>query len=229
MHVNSPCRKCGANNSVLNRLNSIGLEFKVVNHVAYFKEPCPQCGVVLWRRKVYLGHLCQKCSVILKIHVRADNHNWKGGRLVNHCGYIDVKVYPDNPFYSMANRHGYIPEHRLVMAQSIGRCLEKWEVIHHKNNIKTDNRLENLEMVLQSKNLAYSLQETRIRELEKQVRLLKFQVRQLRHGNPELGGNETPECRDFIRDTPSGRRESPSLSEMGGNLELPAQTPALLS
>lgn len=92
------------------------------------------------RSAVFTG-LCRSC-----LHTGPDSTTWKGGRPIKK-GYIQVKVYPDHPFYNeMASTTGYIPEHRLVMAQHLGRPLKRTEVVHHKNDNKLDNRIENLEL-----------------------------------------------------------------------------------
>lgn len=58
-------------------------------------------------------------------------------------GYI--KVYcPTHPF---ATKDGYIMEHVLVMEREIGRYITREEVVHHKNHIRNDNRIENLELM----------------------------------------------------------------------------------
>jgi hypothetical protein len=72
----------------------------------------------------------------------AANPRWKGGRYQQDQGYVLVLV-PDHPH---ADRHGYVREHRLVMEQSLGRYLVPGEVVHHRNHVRDDNRLENLEL-----------------------------------------------------------------------------------
>jgi hypothetical protein len=62
--------------------------------------------------------------------------------------YKKFKLAPEDEFFRpTANKDGWIYEHRLVMAKHLGRNLHPWEIVHHKNHTKDDNRSENLQLV----------------------------------------------------------------------------------
>ena len=58
-------------------------------------------------------------------------------------GYICVYLTP----HQRSTKDGYVMEHILVMEEKIGRYITRDEVVHHKNHIRNDNRLENLELM----------------------------------------------------------------------------------
>ena len=60
---------------------------------------------------------------------------WRGEKLINSLGYVKIK----NP-----SGRGRIFEHRLVIEQELNRKLKSSEQAHHINEIKMDNRIENL-------------------------------------------------------------------------------------
>jgi hypothetical protein len=75
-----------------------------------------------------------------KIRFGKKHPAWKGGKYVDNDGYVMI-FSPNHP---NRNIKGYIFEHRLVMEQHLGRYLKRWEVVHHKNEVKTDNSIGNL-------------------------------------------------------------------------------------
>lgn len=68
-----------------------------------------------------------------------NNHRWNGGQAIQ-GGYVYL-LKPGHPF---ANRDGYVKRSRLVMEKKVKRVLMPQERVHHKNKIKTDDRISNL-------------------------------------------------------------------------------------
>lgn len=62
-------------------------------------------------------------------------------RILNVHGYYE-RFEPHHP---LAKKNGYVLEHRMI-AYDAGLLTDNKKAVHHKNEIKTDNRLDNLEI-----------------------------------------------------------------------------------
>lgn len=167
---------------------------------------CIDCGKERWvplirgkPRRVR----CRSCTIAkVQKHLTSQRRGrncpaWRGGRVVNRKGYIYIRLQPDDFFYPMAWKDGYVAEHRLVIAKHLGRCLHLWEIVHHKGTKypkgsvenKQDNRIENLQFVTDDRHKQITVLENRIISLETKVeeqgiliRVLRWEIKELRSG-----------------------------------------------
>ncbi len=109
----------------------------------------PSCEKRPVNRGMCSTHAQQRIAGIINsegVQLRAKKA-WKRTRSetwVGRDGYVLVKAPEGHP---RARADGSILEHRLVAEKALGRYLEEWEVVHHKNGDRSDNHPENLQVL----------------------------------------------------------------------------------
>jgi biotin operon repressor len=89
---------------------------------------------------IKLGYSLVHINKTARTHGISIPNRYHPGHTTSASGYLMVRR-PDHPF---ANCKGYIMVHRLVMESHLGRILRPYEVVHHQNENRRDNRIENL-------------------------------------------------------------------------------------
>lgn len=76
------------------------------------------------------------------LRIMTNGRNPQSTSNTNRDGYTIVKV----PGHPESKATGWALEHRVVMSDHLGRPLLDHESVHHLNGVRSDNRLENLEL-----------------------------------------------------------------------------------
>ena len=91
---------------------------------------CINCGVEFNVKPTRLKRGAKYCSMDCR-----RTHSYTG-RFVRSDGYVAIRQGDD-----------FVLEHRHIMEKHLERSLERWEHVHHRNGVKSDNRLDNLEVL----------------------------------------------------------------------------------
>ena len=120
--------------------------------------------------------------------------NWQGGRKTDRHGYVHIKVEASDPLAIMRDSQGYVPEHRLVVARALGRPLTPSEHVHHIDQERSHNALENLVPLqgVANHNRIHRLQRQFEVEWDMIVKLLRRRRRKALSPVPDVGAGPMP-------------------------------------
>lgn len=113
------------------------------NNRIYSDIECKICNKFFKPRKVSNIYCCNECFYISKRGPKPEKRKpitWS----INPRGYVAGKIWISE------TKQKNIKQHRWVMEQHLGRKLSKDEDVHHINGVKTDNRIENLQILSHS-------------------------------------------------------------------------------
>jgi len=110
---------------------------------------CPYCGIGMkprgkqapysFNNQKYCSRSCASKATKNGAFLPKEKHwKWNGGKTIDSNGYKKIRI----------SKNKYKHEHIIIAEKIIGRGMFKNEVVHHKNGIITDNRPENLKVMI---------------------------------------------------------------------------------
>jgi hypothetical protein len=109
-----------------------------------------EIGIIIGLKQPGVSYILRKNKV--KSHYiknGKNNPNWRGG-----IRYDDKRklIYsPNHPYPDYGKVYCY--EYKLIIEKHLGRFLKKGEIVHHINGDRTDNRIENLQVMTQGEHI----------------------------------------------------------------------------
>jgi hypothetical protein len=138
---------------IMNYMNKYGLErrpWKVSDHADTIKH----LAELKWTAQEIadkVGHFAETVRRYARENDITIHDPYHPGFITTDSGYILLR----RPNHPNADSKGYVREHILVMEAHIGRYLVDGEVVHHIDRDKSNNDLDNLQLMTRSEHSSY--------------------------------------------------------------------------